>query len=494
MAGPSTLSDQDRARLDDIVRQMEANGEKPAYIQSVVDDFKQKYTAPASEPPHRRGAQGEAPGFLESLKQTVSDPGAALPVLRASATTPHLPQILTQLEQEHKSPGSGVVQLAAMAAPEAVPLLGLAGKIPLSGLANWMLRAGAAGGTAAGTEAAREQIVEGKIDPARVQSTGIGQGVLQGVGDTVSNAIEAAGPALKRGAVSIVNRIAKPTDALLKRVGPEWGRAKLDRALGLAEGVLEDKIPFAQRGADTLRDRIDANQQAAQDLVANSTARVSTDPLVQNLEVGAQSARRNLTTPVSTGSVQPWETKLAEAQSNPLITKVKRGIDPFTGQPTVVGRELLPTVPIQVSERLKAGEYRRLGDAAYGELKGPEIEASKALARGWREAGDVAEPGLAPINKQIGRDIDLRDYIEGASKRIGQHNVLDLLTTITAAGRHPSLAAATLAQRASIGGPLAQKMYGVGKFLPVENLGLANMYRAAMLLGMNDEQQTPPNQ
>jgi hypothetical protein len=46
MAGPSSLSDPDRARLDGIVQQMTADGKDDAYIQAVVDDFKQKYAAP----------------------------------------------------------------------------------------------------------------------------------------------------------------------------------------------------------------------------------------------------------------------------------------------------------------------------------------------------------------------------------------------------------------------------------------------------------------
>ena len=41
------LTEQQRARLDDIVQQMSANGEPPESIQFVVEDFKTKYDAPA---------------------------------------------------------------------------------------------------------------------------------------------------------------------------------------------------------------------------------------------------------------------------------------------------------------------------------------------------------------------------------------------------------------------------------------------------------------
>jgi len=252
---------------------------------------------------------------------------------------------------------------------------------------------------------------------------------------------------------------------------------------------------------------MDTDQQAAQDLVKNSTARVSTAPVVRNLEKGATDARRNQTTPEGTGAASPWESKAAEVQSNPLITKVKRSIrtvwDPAAPTPQVGqgamppaqrveiardGREILPTVPIQVSERLKAGDYRRLGDVAYGELKGPEIEASKAVARGWREGGIAAEPKLEPINQRIGRGIDQRDYIEGAAKRIGQHNLLDLMTTAAAVAKNPALAAATLSQRAGIGAPLAQAAYSFGSKLPTGDLALANLWRLAMLSHLSPDQ------
>ena len=46
---PQRLSDTQRAKLDDIVQRMAANGESDDDIQFVVNDFKTKYAAPERE-------------------------------------------------------------------------------------------------------------------------------------------------------------------------------------------------------------------------------------------------------------------------------------------------------------------------------------------------------------------------------------------------------------------------------------------------------------
>ena len=177
---------------------------------------------PTAETPHKRPVPtAPDPGFLggmfDAAKQIATHPidtitNTVIPASRASGIYPGPTGQLDKVaQQEQQRPGSSVVGLAAGLAPELSPFSG-----PLT---NWMARATLAGTAGAGAEAAREQLVEGKIDPSQVKRTGAGQAAVQGIGDTIGGVITSAGPMLKRGAVSIINRIAKPTNAMLEGAG-----------------------------------------------------------------------------------------------------------------------------------------------------------------------------------------------------------------------------------------------------------------------------------
>ncbi|MES2224133.1 MAG: hypothetical protein V4469_04350 [Patescibacteria group bacterium] len=64
------LQEQDKIKLDNIVKQMVANKEPDSNIQLVVNDFKQKYSKQA---PVAQSAQSEQPGFIDNLKTGVTN-------------------------------------------------------------------------------------------------------------------------------------------------------------------------------------------------------------------------------------------------------------------------------------------------------------------------------------------------------------------------------------------------------------------------------------
>lgn len=58
-------------------------------------------------------------------------------------------------------------------------------------------------------------------------------------------------------------------------------------------------------------------------------------------------------------------------------------------------------IPVQLAQEIKQGTYRSLGSKPYGEVKGAEIEAQKAIARGLKEEIASAVPEVAgPLSKQ----------------------------------------------------------------------------------------------
>lgn len=75
----------------------------------------------------------------------------------------------------------------------------------------------------------------------------------------------------------------------------------------------------------------------------------------------------------------------------------------------------LPTnqIPVQLAQDLKTGTYRTL-KKSYGEMKGAETEARKALARGLKEEIANAVPGISNLNK---RESDLINALKVAERR-----------------------------------------------------------------------------
>ena len=77
------------------------------------------------------------------------------------------------------------------------------------------------------------------------------------------------------------------------------------------------------------------------------------------------------------------------------IAAIQRAFDDFTNHPLLTHTR---DIPVQLAEELKQGTYRSLGDKAYGELKGADITAQKALAMGLKEEIAAAVPAVRPLN------------------------------------------------------------------------------------------------
>jgi hypothetical protein len=86
-------------------------------------------------------------------------------------------------------------------------------------------------------------------------------------------------------------------------------------------------------------------------------------------------------------------------------------------QVTIPGTEkVVPSdfaIPVQLAQELKKGTYKTLSKS-YGELKGAEIEAQKALARGLKEKISESVPQVAGLNK---RESDLLNALKVTERR-----------------------------------------------------------------------------
>ena len=217
--------------------------------------------------------------------------------------------------------------------------------------------------------------VEGNIAPpdAGPFRQAVGAGVHEAInqapqflGSAVKPIIEGVGSALKGGARNTMQSALKPTIAALRT-------GKADKAITT---LLDEGINVSPGGVEKMQGRIADLNNAIKVEIANSPA------IVDKYAVGYRLSK-----------VMDDFTKQVAPSSD--IAAIQRAFDDFTNHPLLIGTR---DIPVQLAQELKQGTYRSLGDKAYGELKGADITAQKALAMGLKEEIAAAVPAVRPLN------------------------------------------------------------------------------------------------
>jgi len=245
-----------------------------------------------------------------------------------------------------------------------------------STLANALMRGGAGavgGGVQAGLinpDDAKAGALIGGATPGAVYGAGM-------AGDVISRGANSAAKSLMQSAL-------KPG---VKAV--ESGKA--DRAI---ETLLREGISPTKSGVDKLESMVDALNGEVKKQIANSGQTVSKKTVLQGLN--------------ETGE------KFAKQASPASDLNAIAGVgDGFLSHP------LLPNgdaIPVQLAQELKTGTYRALKEKAYGEVKGADTEAQKAIARALKEEIERVAPSVGPLNK---RQEDLIAALKLSSRRAG---------------------------------------------------------------------------
>ena len=208
------------------------------------------------------------------------------------------------------------------------------------------------------------------------------------------------------------------------------------------------------------------------------------------------------------GQVNPFKV------TKPLGDLAKRAatqVNPASDLDTIsrVGQEFLESrggqaLTVPEAQALKQGTYRSLGNKAYGELKGMEIEAQKALARGLKdEIADEVGGSLAGIKGKLGLpggiDITAANAREGAaltaldavSKRVATSGNRDVTGLAGLAISHPITFLTVLMDRS----PVVKSMLARGLYQSAERASgvSAQTIRAAVaaIATSDDEEGTP---
>lgn len=147
-------------------------------------------------------------------------------------------------------------------------------------------------------------------------------------------------------------------------------------------------------------------------------------------------------------------------QVNPQsdVAAIRKAADEFLNHPalTEIGELTVP-----VAQAMKQGTYRALGNKSYGELKGAEIEAQKALARGLKDEIAQAAPGIAGLNAAESRLLNALKVVEPRVQMSANKNPVGL-GLLTAEPEHLGRLALWMADRSPLMTSLAARAANAG--------------------------------
>lgn len=250
---------------------------------------------------------------------------------------------------------------------------------------------GAIGGAALGGgagEAARELVNDWRGKPTTSSADAalniIQQGGLQGGAQAVGGAI---------GAVAKPMAEVLMQSALKPGLGFALKAVRAGKSIPVVKTLLDEGVNVSESGIAKLQAILDASNQQVKDAIANIPFDVNPFAVTKRLGPVAQRAATQ---------VNP------EADMH-MVSEA--------------GREFLRNnvgpIPGQAAQELKQGTYRSLGKKAFGEMKGTETEAQKALARGLKEEieTEVGKRGvnISAPNARAGR---AQEAMDAVSRRV----------------------------------------------------------------------------
>lgn len=239
-------------------------------------------------------------------------------------------------------------------------------------------------------------------------------------------AAKVGAPAMEAGAKGLMQSALKPTLRDLKT----------GRAATAIQTMLDEGVNATKGGVEKLRSMIgDLNQEIRQ-AISSSPAMVDKGRVA---------------------SVLQDLTKKVEKQATPQgdIAAIEKAWTEFLNHPLLTGKM---NMPVQLAQEMKQGTYKALGNKSYGEMKGIETEAQKALARGLKDEIATAVPGIGALNAEESK---LLAALQVAERRVMMEGNKNPAGLSLLAG-HPSTFAAFMADRSGLAKSLLARMMNSG--------------------------------
>lgn len=226
-------------------------------------------------------------------------------------------------------------------------------------------------------------------------SAGASPEVAAGAGYVTNVAMQAA-PALLAGKLTgMASRPAAEAGAkslMRSALKPVLADARTGKAARAIDTLLNEGVNVTPGGLRVLRDKVDDLNRQIADQIRSSTATVDKQAVYGPVKEALDKFRM-------------------QVNPNSDINAIKGAWDEFVNHPMISG----DNIPVQLAQKLKQGTYKALGNKSYGELKGAEIEAQKAIARGLKDEVAKAVPGVDKLNA---RESELLNALNVAERRV----------------------------------------------------------------------------
>lgn len=247
-------------------------------------------------------------------------------------------------------------------------------------------------------------------------------------------AAKALAPAMEAGGQRLMQAALKPSKA---------ARDSGDSAKAI-KTMLDEGVNVSSGGAEALTARIGKLNDDVAQAIEQSKGMVPVDSMLKNVSDVAQKA-------------------LYSIRANADMGVIKRAVGDLLEHPLVKG---FTEIPVQTAQAIKQGNYKVLGDKAYGFGLKPEAQRDtyKAITSGMRRGIEDVAPQVGPMNKMEGSLINARDLI---TERLLQAGNRDPLGLGVFAIKDPAMLASWLAQRWPVSQSLlARGMYSGSEAIP----------------------------
>lgn len=214
----------------------------------------------------------------------------------------------------------------------------------------------------------------------------VGRGVTEAV-EQAPGFLGAKAPAAATAAKGAIEGLA--ANLMQSALKPDLASRRTGKATSAVKTLLDEGINVSKGGAEKMTEQVSAlNDRIAQVIDAS--------PAVIDKDL------------VATRLLTPYNKFLKQVNATDDLAAIQRSWNQFLDHPLLQGKD----IPVKTAQEMKQGTYKALGDKSYGELKGADIEAQKALARGLKEEIAKAVPEVRQLNAQESQLLNALSLVE----------------------------------------------------------------------------------
>lgn len=278
---------------------------------------------------------------------------------------------------------------------------------------------------------------------SKVQGATGGEAAVAGVMGAVPvvEGVQMAGRALKEWAPEAVRAAIKPTVSAMKRVAGASVEGIEAKATQLVNFILENRLTTAEKARDMISD---AERELQRALAVKNAPTDAPRRAQRYLEALEKSAAKQGLPASDVAAIKNAQAQLLEGpMGKDVVTITTEAREPMVGftarqpPPRIVAtksRALRDSMPATEALESARASSRWSTRKAWGEQKGAELEAQKAVERAQRDSVKAAVPEATEILQRQGKAIRAADALDRAEFRAANRDVVSLPAHVIAAG------------------------------------------------------------